>query len=48
MKTPAVNPFLNGIFKAQHNELTLINLQVSGEIPPEICGTFILNGPNPQ
>ena len=48
MKTTAAKPFLNGMFKAQHNELTLDELKVSGKIPAELCGSFIRNGPNPQ
>ncbi|WP_020405359.1 carotenoid oxygenase family protein [Hahella ganghwensis] len=48
MMTASSNPFLNGVFKAQHNEATLSDLSVTGVIPPELNGRFVRNGPNPQ
>ncbi|OZG71591.1 hypothetical protein BTA51_20130 [Hahella sp. CCB-MM4] len=48
MTVAATNPFLNGVFKAQHEEILLTGLDVSGEIPRELNGCFLRNGPNPQ
>ena len=48
MTTSPSNPFLKGIFKAQHNEITLSELNVTGKIPRELNGRFVRNGPNPQ
>ncbi len=48
MTASSTNPFLSGVFKAQHEEITLTGLDVSGEIPRELNGCFLRNGPNPQ
>ncbi|MBR8833536.1 MAG: carotenoid oxygenase family protein [Stigonema ocellatum SAG 48.90 = DSM 106950] len=47
-QTVAVNPFLEGNFAPVHKEITTDVLEVIGELPPELSGMFVRNGPNPQ
>ena len=42
-----VNPNLNGNFAPVDKEITTNALQVIGELPPELSGMFVRNGPNP-
>lgn len=42
------NPYLRGNYAPLLMESDAANLEVIGEIPPEICGTLYRNGPNPQ
>eukprot|EP00741_Cyanophora_paradoxa_P007033 tig00001071_g6805.t1 len=42
------NPFLNGNHYPQHNEMVVADLQIDGELPRDIDGTYVRNGPNPQ
>lgn len=42
-----INPFLTGNYAPVHDELTLNNLEVIGEIPSDILGIYMRNGPNP-
>jgi carotenoid cleavage dioxygenase len=42
------NPYLEGNFAPVQSEITADNLQVIGELPAELNGTFVRNGPNPQ
>ena len=44
----APNPFLQGNFVPVCEEVTADNLTVVGELPPEMDGMFVRNGPNPQ
>jgi carotenoid cleavage dioxygenase len=44
----AVTPFLQGNFAPVREEVTADNLSVIGELPPEMDGMFVRNGPNPQ
>ena len=44
----SVNHFLQGNFAPIHDEINSKELKVIGEIPPEIEGMFLRNGPNPQ
>ncbi|MBD2776289.1 carotenoid oxygenase family protein [Iningainema tapete] len=44
----AVNPFLDGNFAPVHEEIITDTLQVIGELPPDLSGMFVRNGPNPQ
>lgn len=44
----AVNPYLEGNFAPINTEVSTDNLEVIGEIPPELSGMFVRNGPNPQ
>ena len=46
--TTQANPFLTGNFAAVDDEITAENLTIIGEIPVELNGMFIRNGPNPQ
>src|SRR5262249_51155377 len=43
-----LNPFLRGNFGPFREEGFTENLQVIGEIPRDLNGTFFRNGPNPQ
>lgn len=44
---PNENPFLNGIFAPVGREITADNLVVEGEIPRDLFGVYLRNGPNP-
>lgn len=48
MVTTAVNPYLDGNFAPVHAEITADTLKVIGELPPDLSGIFVRNGPNPQ
>ncbi|GAX40064.1 carotenoid oxygenase [Tolypothrix sp. NIES-4075] len=48
MVTTAVNPYLDGNFAPIHKEITTDTLKVIGELPPDLSGMFVRNGPNPQ
>ena len=42
-------PFhLRGNFAPIFEEWTELDLEVTGSIPPELCGRYFRNGPNPQ
>lgn len=42
-------PFhLKGNFAPIFEEYTELDLEVTGSIPPELCGRYLRNGPNPQ
>ena len=42
------NPYLAGPFAPTHDEVTLRDLEVVGEVPPDLNGVYVRNGPNPQ
>jgi carotenoid cleavage dioxygenase len=42
-----VDHYLSGNFAPVTREITESDLQVVGEIPPELCGRYLRNGPNP-
>jgi carotenoid cleavage dioxygenase-like enzyme len=48
MTTVAVNTFLEGNFAPVRQETAVSDLQVLGELPLDLSGMFIRNGPNPQ
>ncbi|MBD2533216.1 carotenoid oxygenase family protein [Nostoc flagelliforme FACHB-838] len=48
MVTIAVNPYLDRNFAPVHEEITTDKLSVIGELPLELSGMFVRNGPNPQ
>lgn len=48
MVTAAVNPFLDGNFAPVDQEITSNTLKVIGELPLDLSGMFVRNGPNPQ
>src|SRR6185436_4669595 len=43
-----VNPYLVGPYAPTRDELTLTDLDVVGEIPDDLNGVYVRNGPNPQ
>lgn len=48
MPTTQANPYLDGNFAPVRQEITAQTLQVIGELPPDMSGMFLRNGPNPQ
>jgi carotenoid cleavage dioxygenase len=48
MATTAINPYLDGNFAPVRREITAESLEVIGELPPDLSGMFVRNGPNPQ
>lgn len=44
----AANPYLQGNFAPINTEITTDTLEVIGELPPDLSGIFVRNGPNPQ
>lgn len=46
--TTVVNPFLEGNFAPVREEMTSDPLKVIGELPTDLSGMFVRNGPNPQ
>lgn len=48
MSRPAdAHPYLTGIHAPMTGELTIEDLRVEGSIPPQLCGRYLRNGPNP-
>ena len=49
LATAEANPYLEGPYAATHDEVTLHGLEVlAGEIPDDLNGVYVRNGPNPQ
>ena len=48
MTTTSRNPYLQGKFAPVIDEIVAEDLPVTGELPGDLCGTFIRNGPNPR
>ncbi|AFZ56429.1 carotenoid oxygenase family protein [Anabaena cylindrica FACHB-243] len=48
MVVTAVNPYLDGNFAPVRQEITTDSLKVIGELPSDLSGMFVRNGPNPQ
>lgn len=48
MTRVAGNPYLEGNFAPVRTEITADDLKVIGELPPDLNGMFLRNGPNPQ
>lgn len=42
------NPYLLGVFAPVSTEITADNLEVIGEIPSDLNGVYLRNGPNPR
>lgn len=42
------NPYLLGVYAPVHTEITAENLEVIGEIPADLNGVYLRNGPNPR
>jgi 8'-apo-carotenoid 13,14-cleaving dioxygenase len=47
VRRPSENPYLGGNFAPVEQELTVFDLPVTGEIPAELEGRWLRNGPNP-
>ena len=45
---PTDNPFLRGYYGPVNTEADARHLQITGDMPKELCGTLYRNGPNPQ
>ena len=41
------NPFLAGVYAPLHDELSISDLTVSGQIPASLSGRYLRIGPNP-
>ncbi|MBE9199214.1 MULTISPECIES: carotenoid oxygenase family protein [unclassified Nodularia (in: cyanobacteria)] len=48
MTITAINPYLNSNFEPIREEITTDTLKVIGELPANLSGMFVRNGPNPQ
>lgn len=48
MTTTQINPYLHQNFAPVRKEITTDTLKVIGELPPNLSGMFVRNGPNPQ
>lgn len=48
METTAINPYLDANFAPVQEEITTESLKVIGELPADLSGMFVRNGPNPQ
>ncbi len=48
METTTVNTYLNGNFAPVQAEITADSLEVIGQLPADLSGMFVRNGPNPQ
>ncbi|WP_063003356.1 carotenoid oxygenase family protein [Nocardia salmonicida] len=48
VETTDDNPYTLGVFAPVHDELTLDDLTVIGEIPKDLNGVYLRNGPNRQ
>ena len=42
------NPYLMGVYAPVHDEITADDLEVIGEVPRDLNGVFLRNGPNPR
>lgn len=47
LETARTNPYVSGNFAPVTDEVTATDLEVIGELPPELCGRYLRNGPNP-
>jgi carotenoid cleavage dioxygenase len=45
--TPTGSRWLSGLYAPVHEELTVLDLPVVGELPRELDGRYLRNGPNP-
>lgn len=45
---PADNPYLRGRFAPVHHETTHDDLHVEGDLPSDLIGAYVRNGPNPK
>ena len=47
MESTAANPYLTGLFAPLREEVTAVDLPISGRLPDELTGRYLRNGPNP-
>ncbi|MGW2365220.1 carotenoid oxygenase family protein [Streptomyces sp. NPDC001667] len=47
MTETTANPYLSGLFAPVHEEITAIDLPVTGRLPDSLRGRYLRNGPNP-
>ena len=47
-KTTKPPVFVRGLYEPTQEELTVETLEVTGAIPPELCGRYLRNGHNPR
>src|SRR5690606_17577804 len=45
---PAHHPHLSGLFAPQREEVDVRDLEVQGELPADLHGSYLRNGPNPR
>ncbi len=43
-----INPYLRGVYAPVADEITAENMQVIGEVPLDLNGVYVRNGPNPR
>jgi carotenoid cleavage dioxygenase len=48
VRSEAANPYLQGLYAPVEKEITAENLEVIGEIPRDLDGVIVRNGPNPR
>ena len=48
MIDPNISPYLLGDFAPVHTELSTDALEVEGEVPKDLFGMYVRNGPNAQ
>jgi carotenoid cleavage dioxygenase-like enzyme len=44
---PTTAEWLTGVWEPVHDELVVDDLAVTGEVPPQLHGSYVRNGPNP-
>src|SRR5690606_30275264 len=44
----AAHPYLSGLFAPQRDEVDVRNLEVLGDLPADLHGSYLRNGPNPR
>jgi carotenoid cleavage dioxygenase-like enzyme len=47
-RTVELNPYLEGPYSPTEEEVTALDLELVGELPDDLNGVYVRNGPNPQ
>lgn len=47
MNVNDLNPYIQGFYAPRRDEATVLDLPVIGELPKDLWGSFVRNGPNP-
>lgn len=42
------DPYLRGVYAPVHDEVDLVDVEITGELPAGLTGSFLRNGPNPM